>query len=68
VVICLTAGCQHGGPTLLRLYRFAAVRFEDWPSENGNGEVNGSAHAPTGSPEQEPGFCRAVAMFNQRST
>jgi chromosome segregation protein len=33
-----------------------AVRFEDWPSENGNGEVNGNGHASTGSPEQEPGF------------
>jgi len=31
-----------------------AVRFEDWPSENGNGEVNGNGHAPAA--EQEPGF------------
>jgi chromosome segregation protein len=29
-----------------------AVRFEDWPSDNG--EANGNGHA--GKPEQEPGF------------
>ena len=33
-----------------------AVRFEDWPSENSNGEVNGNGHAPAENPEQEPGF------------
>lgn len=33
-----------------------AVRFEDWPSDNGDGEVNGNGHVLTPSPEQEPGF------------